>query len=84
MLEFLNVSDLLQHIHAQVLIQNPTVERNQAMQSFIFSTEKKDGKIKARACTNGSTQQNYTDCNEAASPTAIIKPHVITAVMDTK
>ena len=54
------------------------------MESLIFLTEKKDGRIKARTCTNGSTQQNYTNCDEAASPTAMTESHLITAVIDAK
>jgi hypothetical protein len=33
-----------------------TLERRRAMESPIFLTEKKDGRIKARTCANGSTQ----------------------------
>jgi hypothetical protein len=32
-----------------------TIEKRRAMESLIFLTEKKDGKIKARTCANGST-----------------------------
>jgi hypothetical protein len=33
-----------------------TIEKRRAMESLIFLTEKKDGRIKARTCANGSTQ----------------------------
>jgi hypothetical protein len=60
------------------------LEKRRAMESLIFLTEKKDGRIKARTCTNGSTQQEYTDRKEATSPTAMKESHLITAVIDAK
>ena len=54
------------------------------MESLIFLTEKKDGRIKARTCANGSTQRDYIDRDEAASPTALTESHLITAVIDAK
>ena len=60
------------------------VERRRAMESLIFITEKKDGRIKARTCANGSTQREYTERDEAASPTALTESHLITAVIDAK
>jgi transcriptional regulator len=54
-----------------ILIEELThVKQKQAMESLIFLTEKKDGKIKARTCANGNTQQEYTDRDKAASPRA--------------
>jgi hypothetical protein len=60
------------------------IKRRQAMESLIFLTEKKDWRIKARTCTNGSTQNEYTDYDEAASPTAMAESHIITAVIEAK
>jgi hypothetical protein len=60
------------------------IEKRRAMESLIFLTEKKDGSIKARMCANGSTQQEYTDCNKAASPTAMTESYMITAVLNGK
>jgi hypothetical protein len=57
------------------------IEKRRAMESLIFLTEK-DGRIKARMCANRSTQQEYTNCNEAASPTAMTESHMITAVLN--
>jgi hypothetical protein len=54
------------------------------MESLIYLTEKKDGRIKARMCANSSTQQEYTDWEEAASPMAMTKSHLITAVVNAK
>ena len=68
-----------------ILIEELTsIEKRKAMESLIFLTEKKDGRIKARTCANGSTQQNYTNQDEAASPTAMTESHLITAVIDAK
>ena len=44
------------------------LEKRQAMESLIFLVEKRDSRIKARTCTNGSTQREYTDRDDAASP----------------
>jgi hypothetical protein len=61
-----------------------SIEKQLAMESLIFLTEKKDGRTKAKTCANGSTQQNYVDRDEAASPTALTKSHLTTAVIDAK
>ena len=37
------------------------------MESLIFLTKRKDGKIQARVCANGSKQQECTDQEKAAS-----------------
>jgi hypothetical protein len=53
-------------------------------ESLIFLTEKKDRTIKARMCTNGSSQRKYTGLNKAASPTALTESHLIIAVINAK
>jgi hypothetical protein len=60
------------------------VKRRQAMESLIFLTEKKDRRIKVRTCANGNTQREYTDCDKAASPTAMAESHLITAMIEAK
>jgi hypothetical protein len=45
-------------------------ERKRAMECLIFLTKKRDGTVKARMCTNGSTQREYIPREEATSPTA--------------
>jgi Reverse transcriptase (RNA-dependent DNA polymerase) len=57
-------------------------ERKRAMESLIFLVEKKDGRIKARACANGSTQREYIDKEDAASPTVATESIFITAAVD--
>jgi hypothetical protein len=54
------------------------------MESLIFLTEKKDKRVKARTCTNSSTQQEYTNQEEATSPTAMTESHLISAVINAK
>jgi hypothetical protein len=54
------------------------------MESIIFLVENRDGTIKGRTCANGSTQREYMDRDEAASPTAMTESIVITGVIDAK
>jgi hypothetical protein len=61
-----------------------TIKKRKAMESLIFHTKKKDWKIKARTCANGSTQWEYTDQEEAAYLTAMTESHLITAVINSK
>ena len=60
------------------------VERNKAMNSLIFLTEKRDGTIKARACANSSIQRAYIDKQDAISPTVTTEALMTTAVIDAK
>jgi len=50
--------DCFHPVHKDTL--NST-EQKRALESLIFITEKKDKKIKARHCANGSTQITYMD-----------------------
>ena len=61
-----------------------TQERKRAMESLIFLTEKRDGRVKARACANGSTQRDYIPREDAASPTASTDSVLITGVIEAK
>ena len=60
------------------------MEKQRAMESLIFLIEKRDGTVKGRTCANGSTQREYTDRDEAASPTAMTESIIITGVIDAK
>ena len=51
---------------------------------MIFLVEKRDGTIKGRNCANLSTQREYVDRDEAASPTAMTESITITGVIDAK
>ena len=57
-------------------------ERKKVLESLIFLVEKRDGRIKARTCANGSVQRVYMDKEDAASPTVSTEAIVLTAVID--
>ena len=46
--------------------------------------EKRDGRVKARFCANGSTQREYVDRDQAASPTVMTESIFITSAIDAK
>jgi hypothetical protein len=54
------------------------------MESLIFLVEKRDGRVKARACANGSPQREYIHKDDATSPTAATEAILLTAVIDAK
>jgi hypothetical protein len=58
------------------------VEKRRALESLIFLSEKKDGSIKARHCANGSTQREYMQREEVASPTVNTESTMLTAVIE--
>jgi hypothetical protein len=66
-------------IHVNDLSQQ---EKNRAMESLVFLVEKRDGRVKARACANGSTQREYINKEDAASLTAATESILITATID--
>ncbi|MEN9849167.1 MAG: hypothetical protein RL368_1907, partial [Pseudomonadota bacterium] len=57
-------------------------EKQRAVESLIFITEKRDGRIKARHCANGSVQRNYVSHEEASSPTVTTEAVLLTSVID--
>ena len=57
-------------------------ERKRALESLIFLTEKKDGRIKARYCANGSPQRQWMDRDEVSSPTVTTEAIMITGVIE--
>ena len=59
-------------------------ERRKAMESLIFLTEKRDRRIKARTCANGSIQRKGMEKEESASPMAALESVIITLLIDTK
>ena len=59
-------------------------ERKRAMESLLFVVEKRDSRVKARFCANGSTQREYMDRDETASPTVMTESIFITSVIDAK
>jgi hypothetical protein len=61
-----------------------SIERQKAIETLIFLTEKNDETTKVRTCANGSTQQKYTGHDKATIPTALTKLHSISTVIDAK
>ena len=57
-------------------------ERKRALESLIFLVEKRDGRIKARACANGSKQREWMAKGEAASPTVGLESVLLTATIE--
>ena len=80
-IEQLHNREAFEPIHPKDITQ---LERNKAMNSLIFLTEKKDGTIKARACANGSIQRRFIAKQEAASPTVTTEALLTSCVMDAK
>jgi hypothetical protein len=80
----------IKQLHDRVVFQPKHIkdltqqEKKRAMESLIFLVEKKDGRIKARACANGSTQRDYISKEDAASPTACTESILLTATIDAK
>lgn len=63
------------NIFEPIRIENLS-ERKRAM------AEKRDGRIKGRACANGSNQRSFIDKDEASSPTVATEAVLITGVID--
>jgi hypothetical protein len=57
-------------------------ETKRAMESLIFLVEKRDGRVKARWCANGSTQRSYINKEDVASLTALNESILLTATID--
>jgi hypothetical protein len=60
----------------------PQLERKRAMESLNFLVEKRDGRIKARDCSNGSTQREYINKEDYASPTVATESILLTAEIE--
>ena len=59
-------------------------ELEKIMESLIFLAEKRDGRVKARTCANGSVQRDYISKEESASPTVSTEAVLLTGVVDAK
>jgi hypothetical protein len=55
--------------------------KRRALESLIFLVEKRNGRVKARTCANGSTQRSHINKEDVASPTALKKAFFITAAI---
>ena len=60
-------------------------DKRDALESLLFVTEKRDGKIKSRKCAIGSKQRTYDsyDKSSGSSPTVTTKGLVMTCAVDT-
>ena len=61
-----------------------TDERKKAMESLIFLTEKRDGRLKARTVANGSVQRKWMEREDTASPTTALESVLLSATIDAK
>jgi hypothetical protein len=59
-------------------------ERRRAMESLLFLVEKRDGRLKARNCANGSTQRDFMYKEDTASPTVLTESILLTCIIDAK
>ena len=66
-------------VHAHELTRE---QRVQALSSLMFLTQKRDGKIKGRACANGSKQREYINKESATLPTVAMDSLMIKAAID--
>ena len=66
-------------IHARELTPE---QKKQALASLIFLTEKRCGRLKTRACVNGSTQRDYIPKENTASPTIMNDSVMIQSSID--
>ncbi len=57
-------------------------QRKKALESLIFLTEKRDGRIKGRACANGSKQRLWMSKEDSASPTVSQEAVMLTAAIE--
>jgi hypothetical protein len=75
----LNEREVFKPISIQTMTHQ---EKRRAMDSLIFLVEKRDGRIKARACANGSTQRSYIGKEDTTSPTVLTEAILITAAIE--
>jgi hypothetical protein len=59
-------------------------EKKKAMQSLLFLTEKRDGRIKGRLVYNGKPTRAWVSKDDAASPTASLEGILLTSIVDVK
>ena len=76
-----NVYDVFEPLYADKLSNE---DKSKALTSLIFLKEKRDGKIKARLCANGSVQRKHVAKEDAAVPTVALESVFVTATIDAK
>ena len=64
--------------------QNSKQQKRQALESLLFVTEKKDGRIKSRKCAMGNKQQTYEGYDKSAgsSPTVTTRGLILALAID--
>jgi len=76
-----NVYDVFEPLYADKLSNE---DKSKALTSLIFLKEKRDGKIKARSCRNGSVQREHVAKEDAAAPTVALESIFVTATIDAR
>jgi hypothetical protein len=66
-------------VHAHELTRE---QRKEALSSLMFLTEKRCGRVKTRACANGSKQRQWIRKEDAASPTVMTDSVIITTAIE--
>ncbi len=66
-------------VHAHELTRE---QRKQALASLMFMTEKRCGRVKSRACANGSKQRQWIRKEDAMSPTVMGDSVMITSAIE--
>ena len=59
-------------------------QRKKALESLLFVTEKRDGRIKARHCANGSAQRQWMNKEDTSSPTVMLQSVFLTCAIEAK
>jgi len=83
-----SVSKELKHLHNYVTYtpvhahELTTEQKKQALASLIVLTEKQCGRLKTRACMNGSIQRDYIQKENGASPTVMNNSVMIQSSID--
>ena len=75
----LHEREVFKPVHPSRLTPN---ERKKILESLIFLVEKRDGKVKARTCANGSVQRAWMGKDDSSSPTVSLEAILLTAVID--
>jgi hypothetical protein len=79
----------VKQLHNRVVVKpinvnEPTELEKRRHGTFNLLLENRDRTAKSRTCANRDTQREYTDRDEAASPTAMAECIVITGVINAK
>jgi hypothetical protein len=59
-------------------------EKKKALESLLFLTEKRGGRIKGRLVYNGKPTRQWLNKDEATAPTASLEGIMLTAIIDAK